>query len=210
MPQSAKKTAVYWHKDATGRVLYVGATWNPVQRMAIHQSRSCWFTQVTTIEVKWFESREQAMGFERQEIFRLKPKHNREWQQSPRVKWMANEGHVYLQNWLFRPGASIQEFAVRTGFPTKEVSRLFSTVVHLRGPKKFSVAIATDGFVPTRAWSRSYGRVGVAPIIRFPSESEAAEELKRALDRARKLNKHLPPYAYRFAENPPQSQKEAS
>lgn len=69
---------VYRAKDPEGCVLYVGFTSNPAQRMKTHLMGAVW-KELVALPFDWvkFETKGDAMDFERAEIERLRPKYNR-------------------------------------------------------------------------------------------------------------------------------------
>ena len=179
------KTAVYRHFDSEGVLLYVGASACPACRMAGHTSASCWAQSIARIDVEWFNTREEALQFERKEIMRLKPKHNAEWKPRVPTKWVANQGHVFIEKWMDYAGVSVAEFASRVGVHISEARRLSQDVAHVQIPKAIAICIATDGFVPTWAWDRYSPTRDDRPALRMPTSQEAAAYLSDALDRAK-------------------------
>lgn len=66
---------VYRFFDETGRLLYVGATYNLPQRLAKHRARH-WFRHVRRQEVTTYPERRAAFAAEREAIRSEKPLHN--------------------------------------------------------------------------------------------------------------------------------------
>lgn len=68
---------VYRVYDSEDRVLYVGATANPKQRMGIHRSSSDWWPLHARYEEQWFDNSNEASAAEEQAIRELKPPFNK-------------------------------------------------------------------------------------------------------------------------------------
>lgn len=145
-----KPTAVYYHRNEAGVCLYVGCSASPGNRLCGHQSRSEWAQQIVRMDIKWFPTREEALAFEKAEIARLKPQYNREWRKRRRT---GNSGRLYVKGWMDRTGKTTDDLAERLGV---------------------RVTIATDGYVPTRAFDGD----AFKPV----SDEQAREELKYAVD----------------------------
>lgn len=172
------KTAVYYHTDASGDLLYVGCSVCPAQRFMNHRSARGWATEVVNIRIVWFETREEALTFERQEIFRLRPKHNSEWRERRCKPRPVNEGQLYMLNWRDNHGGSEGLLSRRIGVPQKQVRKYFCRTNYPNTQRAARIALATDGYVPRRAFAdyrHSLGRL--APTIRFPTPDEAAAEV---------------------------------
>ena len=69
------KTALYRHFDASGRLLYVGMSVNPVQRLAQHYD-SVWADEIARVDINYFSDRTTAAAAEREAILTEKPLHN--------------------------------------------------------------------------------------------------------------------------------------
>lgn len=72
----SERTALYRLYDAGGRLLYVGATKNTLQRWNQHKKTKPWWRQVARREVKWFDSRPSALLAEHWAIVTEFPLHN--------------------------------------------------------------------------------------------------------------------------------------
>jgi excinuclease UvrABC nuclease subunit len=70
------KTQLYRHFDAEKKLLYVGISLSTFARLSQHKDHSPWFEQVMTVEIKHFETREEAMAAERNAIKTENPKFN--------------------------------------------------------------------------------------------------------------------------------------
>ena len=190
------KAAVYYHTDEAGNLLYVGCAACPSARFANHRSIRSWAQDVTNIRIVWFETREEALAFEREEIMRLKPKHNSEWRTKKSAPWQINEGLIYMQNWRDNHGGSAELLAQRL-FTSKAVTeKYFDRVCHPSTRRATQIALATEGFVPRRAFGRglSVFREDV-PILRFPSKAKADAEIAKILKHPlpKQLGYWLPP-----------------
>lgn len=75
-PDLRGPTAVYRLHDDSGVLLYVGASKYPDRRFASHASNQEWWPQVTTITIKWFDSRSLALAAEAEAIRTEFPKSN--------------------------------------------------------------------------------------------------------------------------------------
>lgn len=180
------KTAVYYHTDANGSLLYVGCAACPAQRFMGHRSIRSWATDVANIRIKWFATREEALAFESAEIMRLKPKHNTEWQPAKGSKWQVNEGMLYMLNWRDNHGGSAKLLAQRLVTTEAQVQKYFDRVAHPGTKRATHIALATDGFVPRHAFNRGpHSWYRDAPIIRFPTSEQAAAEVAEIKGSAR-------------------------
>lgn len=73
MPQG--RTALYRLLNAEDRLLYIGISCNPQQRLKAHHGRS-WWHEVKQVKLEWFPSRPEAEAAERLAIRTDKPQHN--------------------------------------------------------------------------------------------------------------------------------------
>jgi hypothetical protein len=69
------RTALYRHFDADGRLLYVGISMRPFQRLYNHD-RSHWSQDIATVRIEWFYSRKEALQAELRAITTENPAHN--------------------------------------------------------------------------------------------------------------------------------------
>jgi predicted GIY-YIG superfamily endonuclease len=67
---------VYVCRDAAGRAVYVGSSGNVDKRLAVHNGRAPWWTEVDSVEKIEVESRMLAYHRERELIAELKPSRN--------------------------------------------------------------------------------------------------------------------------------------
>lgn len=68
---------LYRLRDAAGRLLYVGVTWNPRARMAEHRRyNSVWFAAVDDVSMTEYATRHEAERAERDAITRERPAMN--------------------------------------------------------------------------------------------------------------------------------------
>lgn len=71
-----RPTHLYRHFDSTGRLLYVGISYNVMKRMKDHSKASHWFTEVSRIEVDLFPCRADAEIAEYRAIKAERPMYN--------------------------------------------------------------------------------------------------------------------------------------
>jgi len=69
--------AVYRLYDATGALLYIGASCNPTRRYKDHASRRPWWREVYRREVEWHPTRAAALAAEREAIKSDRPRYNK-------------------------------------------------------------------------------------------------------------------------------------
>ncbi len=181
------RTAVYYHEDAAGEILYVGCSHSPYERFAGHRSTSRWVEQVANIRILWLETREQALAFERSEINRLKPKHNAEWRPKKSLPWVANEGQLYMQNWARKHGGSIERLSSNAMIPMRKAASYFEGLCHPNTKTKALLALATDGFVPQPAFDRLGFFRGDTPVLTFPTANQAHSTVSGILRTSRFL-----------------------
>jgi DNA-binding transcriptional regulator YiaG len=67
---------VYRHYDAGGRLLYVGMTLKPIQRLEYHRYTSSWVGEIRTIKIQPCANRGEAIAFEREAIRNESPLFN--------------------------------------------------------------------------------------------------------------------------------------
>lgn len=72
----SSRTSLYRHFDASGGLLYVGISLNPVARLIQHSSGAHWFSDIVNISIEYFDTRGEAEVAERIAINSEKPKHN--------------------------------------------------------------------------------------------------------------------------------------
>lgn len=68
--------ALYRFFDASGELLYVGITMNPVGRWASHRTEKPWWSEVATITLESHPSREAVERAERDAIRAERPRYN--------------------------------------------------------------------------------------------------------------------------------------
>lgn len=71
-----KRTALYRHFDACGRLLYVGISLSAVHRLEQHRSHAHWFRDIARVDVQWLPSRDAAMKAEAAAIGEERPAFN--------------------------------------------------------------------------------------------------------------------------------------
>lgn len=67
---------LYRHFDQNDELLYIGVTSNLFRRTAEHERSSPWFRDIARIDLRHFDSREDAIEAEDRAISNEKPKHN--------------------------------------------------------------------------------------------------------------------------------------
>lgn len=73
---SPERTALYRLFDTDDRLLYVGISSNPKERLKAHAADKPWWPEVASREIEWFPSREQAAAAEVAAIRTEQPIHN--------------------------------------------------------------------------------------------------------------------------------------
>ena len=68
---------LYRHYDSSGALLYVGQTLNPLGRLAVHKTKSAWFSLIAKIEIQNFDTRELVIDAEKIAILTERPLHNK-------------------------------------------------------------------------------------------------------------------------------------
>jgi len=76
MPETPERTALYRLYGADDRLLYVGISSEPKERMKAHAADKPWWEQVETRDFEWFETRERAAKAEVDAIRLEQPLHN--------------------------------------------------------------------------------------------------------------------------------------
>lgn len=78
MPTSSERTALYRLYDAEGRLLYVGISWQPDERLQDHRlgAHKEWTQLVARRTLAWFDTRIEAAAEEITAIKREKPLYN--------------------------------------------------------------------------------------------------------------------------------------
>lgn len=82
-----RKTSLYRHYDAAGRLLYVGISFSAITRTAQHAAYSPWWDDVARMDVERFSSRAEAEAAEIVAIREERPLFNKRhaWQDFPDV-----------------------------------------------------------------------------------------------------------------------------
>jgi predicted GIY-YIG superfamily endonuclease len=57
-------------------LLYIGVSLSAITRLRQHRECSEWYTEITRVEIEWFETRDEALKAETEAIRREKPKFN--------------------------------------------------------------------------------------------------------------------------------------
>lgn len=71
-----ERTAVYRLHDEDAQLLYVGVTNDPKVRFRQHARDKPWWPRVSTREIEWFVTREEALRVESETISRELPRYN--------------------------------------------------------------------------------------------------------------------------------------
>jgi predicted GIY-YIG superfamily endonuclease len=71
-----RRTELYRHFDATGRLLYIGISMSTAKRLGEHKACSAWFDKVATITIERHPSRKAALKAERLAIQSEGPLYN--------------------------------------------------------------------------------------------------------------------------------------
>ena len=71
------ETAVYRYFNEAGRLLYVGVSLSPMQRLIQHRDTTTWFNEVVRIEIKRYPNRDVALAIEIAAIRHEKPLYNK-------------------------------------------------------------------------------------------------------------------------------------
>lgn len=74
-PRAARRTGLYRHYDADGRLLYIGVSRSAAQRLAQHKA-SRWDWRIAKVTVQYYSSRDEALAAERQAIKAEDPRFN--------------------------------------------------------------------------------------------------------------------------------------
>jgi hypothetical protein len=88
---SQKHTALYRHFDSTGKLLYVGISLNPFERLQAHMIDSHWCSKISSITIEWFDTRRRALDAEMVAIGSEDPAHNVMRPVRPEVEFTAEE-----------------------------------------------------------------------------------------------------------------------
>ncbi len=152
---SARPVALYRHFDGQDRLLYVGVTANPLQRICDHNAHSPWFLLVARTVYEWHPDRVSAEDAETTAIQTEAPLHNvRVSVGHPRGPYRdRNENLTTLSRWLSASKIPQSDLAAQVGVTQPTISRFAS------GTMKPSLAVAmmleraTDGAVPVDVWA---------------------------------------------------------
>ena len=72
----SRPTALYRHYDAEGTLLYVGISLNAAARLAQHREHATWYSQITSVTIEKFDSRDEALAAETVAIRKESPRYN--------------------------------------------------------------------------------------------------------------------------------------
>jgi hypothetical protein len=77
LPAAAtKETTLYRHFDCDGKLLYVGISLDALNRLAQHKFCSTWYSQIKSVTLERFPSRQGALQAEREAIIKEGPQWN--------------------------------------------------------------------------------------------------------------------------------------
>lgn len=68
---------LYRYYNSEGDLLYVGMSLSSVVRLAQHQEKAPWFTEITRIDIEHYQSRTECARAERLAIRREQPRYNK-------------------------------------------------------------------------------------------------------------------------------------
>ena len=123
---------LYRHFDAGGRLLYIGLTSNPRNRILNHKSsqktQSFWFRNVTTIKVR-FASRikDKALDMESNAIIRERPLYNKNNRKMhcPYYAWLKKfDTRKKKMQALLKRGLTLQKIADKFGLSRQRVHQI--------------------------------------------------------------------------------------
>lgn len=117
-------TDLYRHYDKHGNLLYVGISLSAVHRLSQHKSNSLWASEITSIEIERFTSREDALQAERQAIEQEKPVWNTTYNTSKNNKTSCSKRTQECFNLSNAPEAII--------CAAEKISRLWEIVSDVR------------------------------------------------------------------------------
>lgn len=137
-------TAIYRHWQGE-RLLYIGITGNPKQRLEQHKAKSVWAGQITRVDVQWLASRDDAIAAERDAIKAENPLFNGG-ERSYRATGDA------LRDWMSANRIVQHDIANQFGIKQSTVSRMIAG--RARVSLRFAAFIEdwSEGAVPMRYW----------------------------------------------------------
>lgn len=91
-------TALYQFYDASGAVLYVGITWDPVSRFHQHSKKSKWWPLAARHTIRWYPDRLKAAEVEVRAVAREHPPYN------SRLHTLTAENAMAPRRAIGRPG----------------------------------------------------------------------------------------------------------
>lgn len=160
-----KRCSVYRHFDSEGRTLYIGASVNPIARLAQHID-SRWFYDIAKIEIEWHPSVEAAHAAEYEAIQREKPLHNslhnpdcvRLTKPKPPRPANLSEACAALRCWLASAGKTQMDIAQDLGVNQSTISKLMAGKILPSIKTAHDIQSYTGGAVSSSSWSVSTHR----------------------------------------------------
>jgi hypothetical protein len=147
--------AVYRLRDRSGALLYIGQSANPALRLNSLKAKSPWITEVATIDVQWFSSRQEAIDAEAAAIRREAPRHNIQHSQTHRrPRREAQVAGRALGIWMERHGVSEPEMAARAGVSLAGLRRIVACTTTPNNRIAQRLSDATGGDLPYFVWGR--------------------------------------------------------
>lgn len=145
------RAALYRHFDASGSLLYVGVTRDPISRTNTHATKAAWYESITRIEIEWFGDRETACAAEAAAIQAERPIHNKTLGYAFPERLPA--GPMTLRQFAAEVGVSGSAIAASVGLSQAYVSELLSCTKRPSLATAFKIERATSGAVPVSAWA---------------------------------------------------------
>lgn len=110
-PKANRPHYVYRCYDADDRLIYVGCTVAPVNRMTTHKVASWWFEQTVRIRYVVFPTRQYALRMERQAIANERPRWNVKGRWPNRALWEEGD---YADYWFAATQAAATPITAHT------------------------------------------------------------------------------------------------
>jgi excinuclease UvrABC nuclease subunit len=135
------QTGLYRHFDKNGDLLYVGISLNVFMRLYQHKDSSHWFSEISTVTIEYFETRQDALIAEELAIKKEKPMHNIVFsKQIQNENTKSDEAEVDWLNSIkqsktdllkrivqFKPVYTIKEIALMFNVSTQAVNKWINT-----------------------------------------------------------------------------------
>lgn len=119
LPSSAgSEHCLYRHFDGAGILLYVGVTFRIAKRVQEHAKAALWWSEVATITIERFPSKEAASQAEARAVRTERPKHNKHYAEARNYCLGTDPQAVRLQSYNVDLMTEIEDFLARTGMPS--------------------------------------------------------------------------------------------